>query len=224
MSIKKHIVIFSHGFGVCKDDHGLFTDIAKELPEVESVLFDYYKLDVKKNILTICSFSEQVKKLNKIINKIKKDNPGAIIDLICHSQGTVIAALAKIENIRKVLFLAPVFDMGLKRTLVRYKSRMGAEINLKGVSKLPALDGLIRVIPAQYWQEREKVNSFDEYNLLAKKTELIIIKAKQDQILLDVNLSQLSNDIKLMELDGKHNFGGKARKPLIKIIRKYILY
>ena len=38
MQPNKHIVIFSHGFGVRKDDRGLLTDIAKEIPEVESVL------------------------------------------------------------------------------------------------------------------------------------------------------------------------------------------
>ena len=52
MQNKKHIVIFSHGFGVRKDDLGLLTDIALAIPEVESILFDYYDVDQKNKILT----------------------------------------------------------------------------------------------------------------------------------------------------------------------------
>jgi hypothetical protein len=45
MVIKKHIIIYSHGFGVRKDDNGLLSYIAEHLPEVESVLFDYYNIN-----------------------------------------------------------------------------------------------------------------------------------------------------------------------------------
>ena len=40
-----HIVIFSHGFGVRQDDCGLFTAIAKQLPNVEPIMFDYNHFD-----------------------------------------------------------------------------------------------------------------------------------------------------------------------------------
>jgi hypothetical protein len=50
MSKNNHIVIFSHGFGVGKDDRGLFTDIADSLKNVESVMFDYNDIDEAKNI------------------------------------------------------------------------------------------------------------------------------------------------------------------------------
>ena len=60
MSTKKHIVIYSHGFGVRKDDNGLLSDIAEHLPEVESILFDYYDLNEANNELLICPTSHQV--------------------------------------------------------------------------------------------------------------------------------------------------------------------
>lgn len=37
---KKNFIIFSHGFGVKKDDRGLFSDIASALTGAESVLFE----------------------------------------------------------------------------------------------------------------------------------------------------------------------------------------
>jgi len=59
---KKQIVVFSHGFGVQKDDRGLLSSIAEALPEVESVLFNYFKVDEIKKTLTTCPFSTQIKK------------------------------------------------------------------------------------------------------------------------------------------------------------------
>jgi len=61
MSTKKHIVIYSHGFGVRKDDNGLLSDIAEHLPEVESIryLLERYDIEdpVKEN--TVGVFSNQ---------------------------------------------------------------------------------------------------------------------------------------------------------------------
>lgn len=223
ISPKKYIVIYSHGFGVRKDDRGLLTGIAQALPEVASVLFDYFDVDEANKTLTTCPPSVQVEKLNRVIREAKESHPEAIIDLIAHSQGTVIAALAQPEGIRKTLFLAPVFDMSIERTLKRYGSRPDAEIHLEGISKLPALDGLTRIVPAAYWEERRTLQPFKEYNVFAEKTELAIIEAGQDEILQKVDLGALSPKVKVTTIDGNHNFNGLAREHLIEKIRDYLL-
>lgn len=219
----KHVIIYSHGFGVRKDDRGLLTDIAEAFPEVESILFDYFKIDEEAKTLTICPFGEQANKLNQVIEKARLDYPGATVDLICHSQGTIVAALAKPENIRKVIFLAPVFDLGIERTLKRYQDKPGATINLDGESQLPALDGLVRIVPAEYWRERILLKPFDEYNKLANKTEIIVLEANQDEVLPRVDLKELDPKIKVISLDGDHNFTGRARNPLMEVVRKIIM-
>lgn len=223
MENKKHIIIYSHGFGVRKDDNGLLDNIAESLSEAESILFDYYEVDEKEMKMYIGPFSTQVKKLNSIINEARVSNPGAIIDLICHSQGTIIAALAKPEDIRKTILLAPVFDMNLERSIARYRSNPDAIINLDGVSEFPSSSGLTRIIPKEYWQERLTVDSFKEYNKLSEKTELIVIEANQDQLLPKVDLRELDSRIKLIALDGDHGFGGSARSGLIRVIRDLLL-
>jgi len=50
METKKHIVIFSHGFGVEKDSLGLFSDIAEMFSahDIKSVLFDYNEINREK--------------------------------------------------------------------------------------------------------------------------------------------------------------------------------
>jgi len=223
MKNTKHIIIYSHGFGVQKDDNGLLIDIAERIPEVESILFDYFEVNESEHKMFICPLSSQVEKLNQIISEVRMVNPKAIIDLVCHSQGTIVAAMAKPDGIRKTILLAPVFDMGLERTLVRYRSKPEAKIDLDGVSEIPSSSGLTRIIPKEYWQERLAVKPFIEYNAFAKKTEIIVIEAKQDQLLPKIDLKELNSRIKLISLDGDHGFSSPARDGLIINIRNLLL-
>ncbi len=223
MTNQKHIVIYSHGNGVRKDDVGLLTDIADSLPEVENILFDYYEIDEINKTLTTCPISEQVEKLNKVIKEVKDQNPDAIIDLIAHSQGTVVAALANIEGIRKCILLTPVFDMSIERTLKRYSTRDDCLIDLNGMSTLYRFDGYLRYVPKEYWTDRENIKTFEAYNKLVEKTEVVIVEANQDTILPKVDLGELSSKIKLVTIDGDHNFNGKDRELLLKTVRKFIL-
>ena len=223
MITKKHIVVYSHGFGVRKDDNGLLSDIAEHLPEVESVLFDYYDVDEINNKLFICPTSKQIVKLNKVINDIRQSNPEVIIDLIAHSQGTIVAAMACPSGIRKAILLAPVFDMGLERTLSRYRAKSDAELNINGTSVIPSSTELTRIIPKEYWQERLEIKPFREYNAFSKKTKIIVIEAKQDELIPKVDLKELDERVKVMQLDGDHGFYVPNREILIKTIRELIL-
>ncbi len=223
MNSTKHIIIYSHGFGVRKDDVGLLTEIAASLPEVESILFDYFEVDEVNKILTMRPPSVTSQMLRDLVKKTREENPDAIIDIIAHSQGCVISAIAKPDGIRKTLLLAPVFDMSIERTLSRYRSRPGSDINLDGMSTLPVFDGFLRRIPASYWAERKNLKPFDDYNQFAEKTELIVMEANQDELIPKVDLDQLSPKAILAPLHGDHNFTGEYRKPLLEAIRKYLL-
>jgi len=223
MSTKKHIVIYSHGFGVRKDDNGLLSDIAEHLPEVESILFDYYDLNEANNELLICPTSHQVNKLNQIINGIRTISPEAVIDLIAHSQGTIVAAMAKPSGIRKFIMLAPVFDMGLERTLFRYRAKPDAQVDINGTSIISYSRGITRIIPKEYWQERINIKPFVEYNVFSEKTEIIVIEAKQDELVPKVDLKELDKRIKVMQLEGDHGFHVPNRELLINTIRELIL-
>jgi len=223
MTTKKHIIVYSHGFGVRQDDNGLLSDIAEHLLGVESVLFDYYDFDEASNELFICPTSCQVSKLQQIINDIKVVNPEAIIDLIAHSQGAIVAAMAKPNGIRRAIMLAPVFDMGLERTLSRYRNKPDAEVNINGISKISSSKGLTRVIPKEYWQERLHIKPFREYNAFSQKTEIIVIEAKQDELVPKIDLKELNKRIKVTSLDGDHGFHFPNRDRLIGIIRELIV-
>lgn len=220
MNKTKHIIIYSHGFAVLKDDNGLFTDIAQGFSNMESILFDYYKLNEDGNEIIICPFSKQVEILNDVVSKTIKNNPDATIDLIAHSQGTITAAMANPNGIRKAIMLSPVFNMDINKSLDRYKTKPGVIIDLDGISKIPSSTGLTKIIPKEYWQERQKIQSFVEYNNFAKKTELIFIQANQDELIPKVDLSPLDSKIKVLSLDGDHGFSGEDRGKLIKLIKE----
>jgi hypothetical protein len=221
MPPRKHIIIFSHGFGVRKDDRGLFTDIASSLKDVESIMFDYNDIDENRKELTVKKFSEQVPILKDIINKTKFSNPESIIDIICHSQGSLITALTKPTGIRKIILIAPPFDTDIDRMLNVFRPREGTEINKNGISKLARRDGSKTIITQEYWNERNNVNPIDVYLELAKQTELTIINAIQDEILSEKSPTNLEN-IKIINLNGSHDFNGEYRKNLINTIENII--
>ncbi len=222
MENPKHIIIFSHGFGVKKDDRGLLSDIAKAFPGSTTYLFDYFDVDEENMSITTCSFTKQVEKLKDIYNEAKKQHPGAVIDIIAHSQGTLIPPLSKLGGIRKTIFLAPVFDMSVERTLKRYSSDTESNINLEGISKFRKLDGYVRYVPKEYWIERRTLNPSKVYNEYASETELVVINANQDNVLGNADTSLLSSNIQVLSLDGNHEFAGEARSKLIQTIKEII--
>lgn len=147
---------------------------------------------------------------------VKAANPDAIIDIICHSQGSVVAALAKLVGVRKIIFTAPSFTSDVTKMVKNFESRPGTKINITGMSELARADGSITLVPAEYWAEKD-IKIMELYQQLAQLTELIIINAKQDNILGTSDFSSLKN-VEIINLDGKHNFSGKDRKKLLEVI------
>ena len=224
MSQSKHIIIFSHGFGVRKDDLGLFPSIIPSLGDAECIMFDYFEVDETNRTLTVRPFSEQVRLLNTVIEQARATHPEAIIDIIAHSQGCFVAAVATpLIKIRKTICIWAPLSLVVERALNRLRTTPGSVIDMEGISKYPRKDGSTTLIPAEYWRERIKAVPLDSYNQLADRTELTMIKAIQDDVLGDVDFSQLNPKAKVISLDGDHNFKGATREPLIDVVKKLTL-
>jgi hypothetical protein len=223
MENKKHIVIFSHGFGVRKDDRGLLSAIMDGIPEVESILFDYNEIDEGNNTMTVRPFSVQTKMLTEVIEKTRKENREATIDIIAHSQGCQVASLAHPLGIRKTILLAPSFKNDVEHLAKMFQGRPGTEINISWVSRLARLDGTITIVPAEFWEERSKIIPIPLFNNFCLDTEIVIINARQDSVLGKEDIGELDSRIKIMEIGGDHNFSGENRKNLVKVIRSLIL-
>lgn len=222
MEAKKYIVIFSHGFGTKKDDRGLLSGehgIAEALESdgIETVLFDYNDVDESTKTITTIPMSMQVEMLAEVIRKNKEENEGAIIDIIAHSQGCLVPASLLPTGIRKTIFIAPSLDVNNQRMIDQFKDRPGTVIDIEGVSKFCGRkDGTITIVPRQYWKDREKAQPIPLYNELSKITDITIIRANQDDILGNLDISGLAENIKLIYLDGDHSFNeATARARLI---------
>ena len=220
-STSPHIIIFSHGFGVRKDDRGLFTAIARALPDAESILFHYNPINDKSNTLTAKSLPEQVQKLRKVINTARAEYPGAIIDLVCHSEGCVVPAVLKPRHIRKIIMLTPPDDISRATLLSRLSAESEAPIDTTVRTRLLQTDGSTIVMHPEYWQGLDGVEPVKLYNRLAKFTALRIINARNDEVLGLVSFEGIDPNISSVTLDGNHNFEEEeSRARLLYILQK----
>jgi predicted alpha/beta-hydrolase family hydrolase len=217
----KRIVIFSHGFGVAKDSAGLFTDIAEGLgSNVQAVLFDYNDFDETNRTMTVKPFSQQATILNQHLEEARRVHPGVPISLVAHSQGCIVAAIAEPQGIDQVVLLAPAESFSLHRLEKAFTQRFKPKRLPEGSVKIPRRDGSSILIPAAYQPELKLIDPPERYNRLAKLAPTILIRAAQDDILgKHVDDSRLSNDIKIIKLDGDHNFNDPGdRQGLIAVI------
>jgi hypothetical protein len=215
------VIIFSHGFGVRKTDRGLFTAISSAVPHAQSVMFDYNPINEESNTLTAKPLHEQVLKLRKVINAARAEYPGAILDLVCHSQGCVVAGLLKPRGIRKIIMLTPPDD--ISESTVAEQLGMGRDtaIDVAVRTRLARSDGSTTVIHPEYWQSLAGIEPVKLYNRLARFTKLRIINARQDEVLGEVKFEGIDPAISLVTLDGNHNFDDQeARNRLLYILQK----
>ncbi len=216
----KHIIIYSHGFGVRKDDRGLFTDIAAALPGYEHIMFDYGTFNEADNTLTIPSLYDQADKLKQKIAEVRSQNPNATIDLICHSQGCIVASLIKPEGIRKFIFTGPPATLNVDRMLDLFANRPGSKVNLDGISCLKRADFSTTNVLPEYWKSLENINPIDLYNVVVRIAPTTLINATKDEIIDSLDFSGISPEIKIVEIETGHNFENGGREKLISTIQE----
>ncbi len=221
--MQKHIIIFSHGFGTRSDDRGLFTDVAKGLPEVEPVLFDYNIVDETNRTLTASTLSKQAEMFSAMVEKVRSENPEAVIDVVAHSQGCIAVAMARFTGVRKIIFTAPSLASDIEHLINIFKDRPGTEINLESVSKLARNDGTVTLVPPEYWIERKNIAPVPLYNALSLTAKLNIIIATKDQVLSRGKTDGLNENTKIIILEGDHDFSKDTRIGLVAKIREILI-
>ncbi len=221
--ITQKIILYSHGFGVRKDDGGLFTDIATELNGSQHVMFDFNQINVETNAITVAPLDKQVELLRLHYNAQRDKHPDAIIDLICHSQGCVVAGLAKLQGIRKTILLAPpIRFLSAEAKLKQMLEREGTVVEY-GVVSYPRKDGSKTIIKQDYWKSRDRVTDpITLYNELSQNAETILVNALNDEVLGKTDYSTISNRICVIDLDANHDFTGESRQTLLKTIRNVL--
>jgi len=221
--ITDKIVLYSHGFGVKKDDRGLFSDIASSLDNFQHVMFDYNQINEHDNTLTVIPLHEQAKMLKSQYDSLRSNFPGAIIDLVCHSQGCVAAGLAGLEGVRKTILLAPpTYFLDSEASIEQMLGRDGTVIE-NGVINYPRRDGSTTIIRQDFWQSIDRISDpITLFNKLSQVTDVTIIEALSDEVLGESDYSDLSDDILHIQQEANHDFTDGSRPVLSKTIAEIL--
>jgi hypothetical protein len=209
--MSKYYIVYSHGFGVRKDDRGLFTDIAKSLgDDFEHIMFDYNTFNELTKNMIVEPLDTQAEKLKSQIEKLNIQ-PEDTLDIIAHSQGCIVAARANISNVNQIIFVTPPDSIDVKRMKNFFGNRPGSIVNDQEFIT-PRRDGTTTTIPKRYWEVAESIEN------LNRNTRKTFYVASDDEVLGVTDFSDISKFIDLEVLPGNHDFTGEYRKELIKSI------
>jgi len=134
--------------------------------------------------------------VDSVIRYAKKNYPAKSINIIAHSLGTLIVSLLSPQGIKKTIFTSIINS------------------NTKFVS-----------MGKDFWKTLENIDLLEYAEELGNKTNLIIFKPKQDDVLENKYFDEYERikNIKYVKVDGEHNFKDPARrKILFTLIRNFL--
>lgn len=210
------VVITSHGFDVRRDSNGFFPDLAAAISDARFILFDYNEL-LPNGDSIVPSLYDQAKLLEMAVEQTDSDD----ITILAHSQGSVVASLARLsDKVKQVILLAPPINLSSDYLAKKFQSRPGAEANFEGISKLPRSDGTNTFFTKGYVESVDAVNPSSLYQNLANYKPTLIVRATKDEILGLTDSNKIKN-VKHFDIETDHNFTTNgAREQLVSIIKK----
>lgn len=199
----KRIFLYSHGFATHASDNGLFDEIASFFPNVQHVMFEYD--DWGNNEAIAATFSERVKILRNKYNQICSENPDAEINLICHSQGCNVAALANLHDIKKTILLAPPMVYGNPNEEYERQKNKNSTVLDDGTIIRHRSAGYRTIIRPEFFDEFSMLEDVQSlYNNLCINTEVFIVDALRDTVV-KKDYSKLVQDIEIKHINTNHD-------------------
>lgn len=217
----KKVVIFSHGFGVTRNSHGMFVEIGDLLKDNFIVVrFDYSIVNKEENWTKVYPYSIQVEMLKAVHSFVCNNFHPKETNIIASSMGCLITGLVLLPDIKKVILLASPITTPYQSLKTHFTKRPETIINEESTSIIKRSDGSITYVESDFWKEMKDINPVNLYKELIKNSEITFIRATADQIIKDTNYDEIENitGLKYFEIDGDHDFGGSARGKLLNII------
>jgi len=226
----KQIVIFVHGYGTDKDEgFASFLDLAGYLKEDYLIIrFDLSGYGKSEGEESEFQFQKASGDVDSVIRYARKKYPGKNINIIAHSLGTFVVSLLSPYGIKKTVFTS-IINSNTKfvsKELERRIQTKGGKVDKNGISVYPRTQGGVQYIGKDFWKTLENLNPLEYIEELANKTDLIIFKPKQDEILINKYFDEYKGvkNVKYVEVNGDHNFKDPIqRKNLFKLIKNFLI-
>lgn len=214
-------ILFVHGFGVMKDSRGLFTELADVFLErrIEPVLIDLNENTTEGDIY-VNTLSEQARILAEVYERECRDN--VAVDMICHSQGCIVASLANIPTIRTTLFLAPPTENDPEKTIAYFSRNPESVVDINNISRFARRDGTSTFVPAVYWEDRARMNYQELCQNYTASHETVVVVAQHDDVVSNDRIEKVFANAKILPLSADHNFTGPAREELRSLVLNII--
>ena len=219
------VLIFSHGFGVTRDSHGMFNQLGDAIKdEFLVVRFDYTKTLKDEKSRFLYPYSTQKQMLKAVIENIVNKFNVLDLNLLGHSMGGIIIGMLSPDNIQKTILVASPIASPYEQMKEYFSQREGTDINEDSESRLPRSDGSVSILDKDFWPEMEQVNPKKLYLALSKKTELYYVRALEDHGIgeQDFRSKKKSENISYLELHGDHDFSGDDRENWVKKMAEII--
>lgn len=210
-------ILFVHGFGVMKDSRGMFTELADVFSAhgITPILIDLNEKNDGGDIY-VNSLSEQSRILRETYERECSD--GSVVDMICHSQGCLVASLANIPTIQTTLFLAPPIENNPERTIAYFSRNPESAVDINGVSRFARKDGTSTFVPARYWEDRARIDYQALYKEYISSHETTVVIARNDEVVSNETAEEVFGSSNIVLLSADHNFTGTAREELRSLV------
>lgn len=202
----KSIIVCSHGNGVRRwDGEKFFYAVAEHYPEHVFLLADQnqpYEDGCKLNSLKV-----MVARVQGLVDKAVTDLPGVPVIVMGHSMGCGVASQLNLDNVSKVVFVAPAAGEPISGLVERY-----GESVLEG-RVVKTSDGLTKFISKEYVDSVRGIIWEREYEkLLERFKPVYVFEAGEEEIVGDERLKH--RDLSFADYEiipgATHNFHGEA--------------
>ena len=219
-------VVMAHGLGTTKDENArLFIDISDHFAKVARfVRFDFSGYGQSEGREEDMDLNKMADDLASVLTWVRKHFSGRVM-IFAHSLGSLVVRVLAPDDVERIILTSinsPDSQAHVASTIQRIQSRQGGVVNEHGITLYPRLDGTIQKIGSQHWKVLRSINPLKLAEELSKKTDLIIIKGKQD----NPEVAKPYQDIPTLtylEIEGDHNFTSpESRQQLLAVLSKYI--
>lgn len=205
-------IIFVHGFATDKHETaGYFNGLVKALENKFRIIrFDFSGCGESEGKLEEKDYEKWSEDLSVVADYVR-DNFQGDVYIFAQSMGCFVTALLSPSGIKKTVFTGVPNNNTqyiIESLFLRFGKKPGGKIDFQGISLLPRSTGKTQKIGPSFWEVIKNLKPKETVEAYSKKTDLMIIHPKQDEVVGNQFLKEYSKipGVKIKWLDGDHSF------------------